>query len=306
MISRRSAALTAAALGALTIGCGSDGGSGAGEPEPSVIATTTHAADLVRNVAGSHADVKQLLQANSDPHDYEPRPSDARAVAEADLLFRSGGELDEWLGDLLESSGADAEVVTLIDAVRRRGGDPHWWQDPRNAQRAVRAIRDALVAADPEGRRTYARNADAYLARIRRLDAAVEDCLKRVPVSRRKLVSTHDSLAYYAQRYDIEVIGTVIPSLSTQGQPSAGETRELVETIERERVKAIFTESSVNPRVERAIAEEAGASIGAPLWADTLGPEGSSGDTYVKSIAANTRALASGFTGGTLSCRLPS
>ncbi len=302
MISRRSAALTAAALGALAIGCGSDGGSGTGEPEPSVIATTTHVADLVRNVAGSHADVKQLLQANSDPHDYEPRPSDARAVAEADLLFRSGGELDEWLGDLLESSGADAEVVTLIDAVRRRGGDPHWWQDPRNALMAVLAIRDALSRADPAGRGAYERNARAYARRLRRLDRSVARCIRALPASERRLVTTHDALGYFADRYGLKLVGALIPSLSTEAQPSAGDTAELVEQIRDQGVNAVFPESSLNPRLERAVSREAGVEVGGRLWADTLGPEGSKGETYIASIASNTEALVKGLSGGRRSC----
>jgi zinc/manganese transport system substrate-binding protein/manganese/iron transport system substrate-binding protein len=101
------------------------------------------------------------------------------------------------------------------------------------------------------------------------------------------------------------VIGTVIPSLSTAGQPSAGDTAKLVSTIRDTGVKAIFAESSVNPKVEAAIARETGAKVGKPLWADTLGPEGSDGATYMRSIASNTAAMVDGFTGGAASCSLP-
>jgi zinc/manganese transport system substrate-binding protein len=119
-------------------------------------------------------------------------------------------------------------------------------------------------------------------------------------------VTTHDSLGYYASRYGIEVVGAVIPSLTTQGQASAGETAELVRTIRAEGVEAIFTESGLEPKIEAAIAREAGARVGEPLWADTLGPEGSGADTYAGSIAANTRALVDGFGGGERPCTLPS
>ena len=117
-------------------------------------------------------------------------------------------------------------------------------------------------------------------------------------------MTTHDALGYYAGRYGIDVIGAVIPSLTTEAQPSAGDTAKLVQTIEDTGVKAIFAESSVNPKVEAAIARETGAKVGRALWADTLGPEGSNGATYVQSIAANTRALVDGFTGGAVSCSL--
>jgi ABC-type Zn uptake system ZnuABC Zn-binding protein ZnuA len=274
-------------------GCGDDASSSG---RTLVVATTTQAADLARNVAGAGAEVRGLIPPNADPHEYEVRPSDIDALAGADLIVRSGGDLDEWLEDAIDAAGAQARVVTLIDHVETRGDDPHWWQDPRNAVRAVTALGEALGAAEAAGR---------YAQRIRRLDAAVAGCLRRVPRAQRKLVTTHDSLGYFAARYGIEVIGTVIPSLSTQAQPSAGETAALVATIRRERVKAVFAESSVNAKVEEAIARDAGARVGAPLYSDTLGPAGSPGATYLGSIAANTRALVEGFTGEPARCSLP-
>ena len=303
-------ALFAAAL-ALSLlalaGCGDDEAGNTGRF--AVTATTTQVADLARNVGGNRVDVTGLLAANADPHEYEPRPDDVKALAESKLVLRSGGDLDEWLADAIESAGGDAEVVSLIDSVEplREGGstDPHWWQDPHNAELAVITIRDALTKADPDGRAAFAANTDAYIAKLRALDRAVATCLDGIPRAERKLVTTHDALGHYARRYGIEVIGTVIPSLSTQGQPSAGETAKLIDTIKRERVRAIFAESSVNAKVEQAIARETGAKIGKPLWADTLGPKGSDGATYLESIAANTQALVAGFTGGARSCELP-
>jgi ABC-type Zn uptake system ZnuABC Zn-binding protein ZnuA len=284
------------------VGCGEDD-RGTANGEVQLVATTTQAADLARNVGGDNVEVVGLLAPNSDPHEYEVRPRDLEALADADLVVRSGGDLDEWLADAIEGAGADAPVLTLSEHVRAVEDDPHWWQDPRNGLRAVEAIARALSAADPSGATAYAADADRYAARLRRLDAAVAACIDKLPAGQRKLVTTHDSLGYYARRYGIEVVGTVIPSRSTSGQPSAGETAELVDTIRAERVKAIFAESSVDPKVEEAIAREAGATVGEPLWADTLGPPGSSGDTYVKSIAANADALARGFGGS--GCNLP-
>jgi len=301
--------LLAAALAlSLAAGCGEDdAGSGSGL---TIVATTTQAADLARNVVGDRGTVVGLMAPNSDPHEYEVRPRDAEAMAEAGLIVRSGGDIDAWLQEAVEASGSEAPVLTLAEHVRTRAGeegfDPHWWQDPRNAELAVAAIRDALADADPAAAAAFRANADAYLAKIRRLDRAVQACIDAVSPARRKLVTTHDAFAYYAERYGIEVVGAVIPALTTEGQASAGETAELVETIRDEGVETIFAESSVDPKVEEAIAREAGARVGDELWADTLGPPGSSGATYLESIAANTRALVDGFTGGERSCSLPS
>ncbi|MCL4287793.1 MAG: zinc ABC transporter substrate-binding protein, partial [Thermoleophilia bacterium] len=119
-------------------------------------ATTPQAADFVRAVAGDRARVTQLVAANADPHGYEPRPSDAEALAGADLIVRSGADADGWLDPLVSSSGGEAPVLALADHVRLIDGsedgdppDPHWWQDPRNARLAVAAIGRELDRIEP-------------------------------------------------------------------------------------------------------------------------------------------------------------
>ena len=117
-------------------------------------------------------------------------------------------------------------------------------------------------------------------------------------------MTTHDALGYFARRYGIEVIGAVIPSLSTQAQPSAKDVNALVDQIEREHVNAVFPEAALPRKLEEAISREAGAEVGGELWADTLGPAASSGATYVDSIRANARTLAAGMSGGRVTCAL--
>jgi ABC-type Zn uptake system ZnuABC Zn-binding protein ZnuA len=287
-------------VGVLAAGCGSGGGGG--DAPVTAVATTTQVANFTRQVGGARVSVDGILRPNSDPHEYEPRPSDAAAIANADVVFRSGGDLDEWLDEVVDSAGGDAAQVTLIDSVKRIGDDPHWWQDPRNAILAVAAIRDALIDADPAGRAGYQRRAAAYTARLRRLDADVGRCIDRIPSNKRKLVTTHDALGYFADRYGIDVVGAVIPSLSSQAQPSAKDVDELVDQIKREQVEAIFPEAALSKKLEQAISRESGAEVGGQLWADTLGPPGSSGATYVDAIEANATALAEGMSGGSVSC----
>jgi zinc/manganese transport system substrate-binding protein len=301
------AAVAAAACCTLLAACASGGAAGAGG-KPVVVATTTQVGDLTRAVAGERADVRQILHPNSDPHEYEPRPSDVAAVAGAAVVVRSGGDLDQWLSGVLDNAGSKARVLTLIDAIdaRRDNGeiDPHWWQNPRDAMIAVGEIRDALTAADPAGREVYAGNAAAYLDRLRALDRAVAACIARVPARRRTLVTDHDALGYYADRYGIDVIGTVFSSLSTQAQASAASVARLVRTIRDAGATTIFPESSVNSKLARAIARDAGAKLGPALYADSLGARGSAGATYIDSIQANTRALVAGFSAGRVACRL--
>jgi len=303
------AGLFAGAL--LVAGCGAPG-SGGGQMK--VVATTTQIGDFVREVGGNSIAVDQILQPNTDPHEYEPRPSDVSGAVEAKLVFANGDELDSWVGQIVSDSGSDAEIVDLgaIVPERRQGEssgaeasryDPHWWHDPRNAEAAVVAIERHLAAADPSHRREFQRNARAYLAKLRALDAGIERCMDEVPAARRKLVTDHDAFGYFADRYGIEVLGAVIPSQTTQAQPSAKDLSALAKLIEREHVEAIFPESSLSPKVAEAIASQTGASSNYTLYGDTLGPEGSSGATYLTMEAANANAMVRGFTGGRRGCR---
>jgi ABC-type Zn uptake system ZnuABC Zn-binding protein ZnuA len=297
-VTRRALALFLAAL--VAAGCGSSSGSG---KQLEVVATTTQAADLVHNVGGRRVGVTRILAPGADPHDFEPRPSDAKNLGEARVVFRSGGEIDGWLDELIESAGSHARVVTLIDSVRAIPDDPHWWQDPRNAELAVTAIRDALIEADPDGEAAYRRRAAAYERRLQRLDRGIARCMAMVPAGQRKLVTTHDSLAYFARRYRVKVVGAVIASRSTQAQPSGRDTQRLVEQVRSEGVEAIFPESPLNPRLERALAREAGVTVGDTLWGDSLGKPGSDGDTYLKAMASEAAAMVKGMSGGRLRCR---
>jgi ABC-type Zn uptake system ZnuABC Zn-binding protein ZnuA len=292
--------LAAAALA----GCG--GGSAERGRDLTAVATTTQVADLVANVGGSRVEVRRLLRPGADPHAYEPRPSDVRAVADAALVFESGGDVDGWLDEVIAGAGGHAREVVLLDSVRplRSGGevDPHWWQDPRAAIAAVRAIRAALTRADPEGGRGYARRAAAYSGRLRRLDRAIARCFASVPPERRAVVTSHDALGYLTRRYRIRRAGSVIPSLSTSAQPSARDVERLVELIRAEGVRAVFPESALDPRLEEAIAREAGVEVGPALWADSLGPEGSGAATYLGATAASARALARGMGASSAAC----
>jgi len=300
------------ALALLAGGCGSSGPSDDGQLH--VVATTTQIGDWVREVGGGAVAVDQVLQPNTDPHEYEPRPSDVAAAADAQLVFANGDNLDEWIDQIVSDGGSDATVVDLGAGVPERlpgessGAeaskyDPHWWHDPRNAEAAVREIERQLAAADPAHRHEFEHNARSYLASLRKLDAGIARCFDSVPVAKRKLVTDHDAFGYFAQRYGIDVVGAVIPSQTTQAQPSAKDLSALIGLIEREHVKAVFPESSLSAKVADAIARQTGASADYSLYGDTLGPADSDGATYLSMEAANADSMVRGFSGGGPGCR---
>ncbi len=319
-LTTRTASRHAALTGSLVVlllagavaGCGSGSDPGNGVP---VVATTTQIGDFVREVGGRAVSVDQILQPNTDPHAYEPRPSDVTDAAGARIVFSSGDNLDSWVGEVVDESGSAAETVDLGAAVpdRRPGEssgaeasefDPHWWHDPLNAEAAVREIADSLSEADPAHAALYRRNASRYIARLRGMDASIRACMDTVPASDRKLVTDHDAFGYFAERYGIEVVGAIIPSQTTEAQPSAKDVSELSDLIKREGVKAIFPESSLSPKLADAIADQSGATSDYELYGDTLGPEDSGGATYIGMEKANADAMVRGFTGGAHGCNI--
>jgi zinc/manganese transport system substrate-binding protein len=307
---RRGAVLAAAAL--TLAGCGSGFG---GSHGLDVVATTTQIGEWTRIVAGPDASVHQLLQPNTDPHEYEPRPSDVEATAGADLVLENGDRLDHWMDKVVSSSGGQPRVVDLgttmpVKLPGETSGpetsryDPHWWHDPRNAIAAVEQIEAALSREEPSRKAAFERRAQAYVARLRSLDRGIAACFARVPKPERELVTDHDAFNYFAARYGIRVVGAIIPSQTSQAQPSAGETARLIELIRRDHVHAVFPESSINQRLARAVARETGARSDLVLYGDTLGPAGSPGATYLGMEATNAERMASGFTGGKVTCRI--
>lgn len=285
----------AVAAAVLIAGCGSTQGGDRLE----VVATTPLVADLVRAVGGDEVTVTQLLRTGADPHDYEPRPDDLRAIAGADVVVLSGGHLDHWAEELVEEAGSRAETVVLGDAVPvhlegeddEDGYDPHWWHDPRNMIAAAEALGGALE-----------RDPGPYVDELRGLDAELAACFAAVPASARKLVTDHDSFGYLAGRYDIEVLGSVIPSQSSEAQPGAEALSALAAVIERDAVAAVFPESGLDDGLARTLARETGATVGPSLYGDTLGGEGSGAETYLAMERHNADAIVRGLTGGRRGC----
>ena len=272
-----------------------EGTAPAGEPLAAV-ATTGIIADLVRQVGGPRVEVESILPANADPHDFEPAPEDLVTVAEADIIFRHGLRLDGWAEGLLENAGTEAPVVVTTEGISPLAsdedefaeGDPHVWFDPSRVAMMVATIAGALTDVDPDGAATYQARADAYRAQLTDLDATIRAAIATIPSERRKLVTNHDALGYYADRYGLTIVGTVIPGLETTAEPSAQEIAELLDVIEREGVPAIFAENTASAELAEELADEAGIEIVDDLYTDSLGDPSSGADTYLGLMRTDT------------------
>lgn len=255
-----------------------------------VVATTTVFADMVRNVGAERVTVDSIIPAGAGPEDYEPKPDDAKKLADADLIVSNGVGLDSFLDPLFVAAGEGAsarlvlgEGLPTIDVDGEP--NPHFWLDPSLVvDRYLPAIVAALTKVDAAGATTFAANSAAYSDAIGAMDAANQAKVKGIPAANRKLVTSHDAFPYFAAHYGFEVVGVILASVGQE--PSAAELAALVETVKAAGVKAVFSEGQFSPELAETLAQEAGITkVVTTLYNDTVGPPPV--DTYLKMMEWN-------------------
>lgn len=292
-----------ALIAALVTACSGAAGQQSGE----IVVTTNILGDVVRNVVGDAAEVRVLMQPNADPHSFGVSAQDAVAMSSAGLIVYNGLGLEE---NVIRNVDGVAEegVPTLavgdhVDPIRYAEGessgapDPHFWHDPERMIAAVDVIEKAVVR-DVEGidAAAVSRNAEGYRAKLRDLDAMMAKEFSSIPAERRKLVTNHHVLGYFAQRFGFTVTGAVVPSGTTLAAPSASDLDSLVGAIETARVPAIFVDSSQPERLARVLAEDADVDVRiVRLYSESLSPPGTPGATYLDMMRANADAIVTGL-----------
>ena len=292
------AALTAAVFTFAAAGCSSAGAAG-DSGRIRVVTTVSQVTALTRAVGGDRVDLTALATPGDDPHAFQPRPSDVAALAAAKLIVKSGAGLDRWI-DNPAASASRAEVLDLSSSVTLRPGDqgqdPHWWYDVDNARRGTVAIADRLGSLDPANRQRYLDNAAAEEVRLDAADAQVHALIDPIPREQRLFVANHDAFNYFLARYDITLVGDIIPSTDTLAAVRPADTARLIHAIRDRHVQAIFTETTLDPGVATQIAQETGVKIfDGKLYGDAIGGPGTPGETLEGAIAENGRQVAAGF-----------
>jgi len=274
-----------------------------GKPALNVLATETFLADIAQNVAGSRVKVGALMPMGVDPHAFEPTPADIRQVADSHLLIVNGAGVEEFLAKLLQNAGGKRLVVEASKGLTsRKPGvgepvdadnpvDPHFWLDPNNVVQYVDNIRDGLSQADPDGAATYAANADAYIAKLKELDRWIAAQVAPLPPARRLLVTNHESLGYFADRYGFKIIGAIIPSVSTEASPSAQQLAQLVDHIKATHAPAIFLETGANPQMAQQVARETGIQVVTELYTHSLTDANGPAPTYIDMLKYDVKAI---------------
>ncbi|HBB31108.1 MAG TPA: metal ABC transporter substrate-binding protein [Cyanobacteria bacterium UBA9273] len=293
--------------------------SSAEDSKPKVVATTSVLCDITRSIAKESVDLSCLMPAGVDPHVYEAKPSDRKAIEQASLILYSGYNFEPHLIQLIKATQNNAAKVAVSEIAvsspltgeehehnheteaktepDHSEFDPHVWHNAQNGIRMIEVIRDRLGKLSPELAAEYTSNAETMTKELTQLDLWIKSQINTIPANQRKLVTTHAAMNYYATAYGISLQGA-LSSLSTEEKPTAGRVKELVQQIEQAGVPTIFPEATINPKLIETVAREANVKVSdQKLFVDGLGEKGTEGDTYQKMLVANTKAIVEGLGG---------
>lgn len=276
------------------------------------IATTGMVADAVRVVGGERVTVRALMGAGVDPHLYKASEGDVRRLEQADIIFYSGLHLEAKMADVLERIGDRRRTVAVTTGIPEASlirppayegqADPHVWFDVRLWSKAVEAVRDALVEADPAHADGYRARAAAYLEDLAALDSEVRRLAESIPPVRRMIITAHDAFGYFGRAYGFEVLG--LQGISTASEAGTQDVARLADLIASRRIPAIFVESSVSPRTIGAVQEAVRSrgfdvEIGGSLFSDAMGTAGTPEGTYPGMVRHNITVITEALGGDT-------
>ena len=264
-----------------------------------VASLSTVTTDLARNIGGTHVKVTAIIRPGIDPHEFEPTTGDVRRVADADLVLYTGKGIEGFLAKLREAAGTKARFVDVGISIPslsmteegHKVEDPHWWHSVENMKRATRTVADAFGKEDPANAASYEKNAETYLASLDELQRWIRVKLAELPHSKRKLVTSHDALQYFAKDYGFTI--EPVKGISTGEEPSSKHVKEVIGVIRDQDVKAVFLESIENPRAVEQISLETGAKTGGILYSDGLGETEAS--TYDSMMRHNVSTIVDGL-----------
>ena len=278
--------------------------------KPTVVATFSVLGDMVANVAGDHIDLVTIVGPNGDTELYRPTLADSRTIVGARIVFVNNlnDEFEPWLEPLLKQTGFTGTKVVASRGAKTITGeeehpisgkeaapviDQHAWMDPKNGIVYVRNIAQALAQVDPANAADYRARAAAYIKQLQAVDAWLRTEMTTVPVTKRRVIASHDSLQYLAKAGGITLIA--INGWTNKSEPSAAELARLSQQIEAEHVHALFLDSITDPRAMERIAKETGAVISGTLYGDSLSKPGGEAGTYIEMVRHDVATLKAGM-----------
>jgi len=269
------------------------------------VATTTQLADFTSAVVGDDGFVSGLVLPNASAHQFDPSARNLLDIGEADALVVNGVGLEPWLQDLTDAGAFSGDLIVATEGIELRDGegdakDPHVWTSPRNAAVMVNNIVRGLSEARPDLADNFYQNAVDYLEKLTLLDTWATEAFASVAPEKRLLITNHDALGYFVDAYGITFVGSIMPSLDDNSEPSALEIDALIERIKQEGAIAVFSESTLSDKLATTIASEAGVAVYSgdeALYADSLGAAGTAGATYLGATIHNVTVLVTAWAG---------
>ena len=263
---------------------------------PKVVATASMIADMAQTIAGDLLEIECIVPIGGDPHLHEPTPRDAKLVSDADLILVNAMTFEGWLGKLIVNSGTNAIVDTVtrgVKAIRsltyENAVDPHAWMDASNGLIYVKNIYEALVELDPENKDIYLFNYEIYKSQLEELDRYIQEKINSLPAKRRILVTSHDAFQYYGKRYGLQL--EALLGISTDADIQTRDIMRISKVISDNQIPAIFTESTINPKVLNQLARDQAIAIGGKLFSDSIGDEDSDAPSYLAMLKYNTDTI---------------
>ncbi len=264
--------------------------------------------DLVRQVGGERITVAELMRVGENPHIYEPSPAQLRQAASSDLVLAAGMGLETYLPDLRDSLGRGKRILEVGNSLpplklrddklflccpghEHSSVDPHWWHSIKNLQRATVIIETTLTELDPEGGQYFRERGRSYRHRLDELEKWARKEIYRIPRKDRVLTTTHTAFSYFCRDFGFKAVP--LRGLSTEVAAEPHHLAAVVETIKKERIKAIFPEKYISRKLLDSVARESGVRIGAPLLSGTPEPvEPTCEAMFRYNVQAIVRALA--------------
>jgi zinc/manganese transport system substrate-binding protein len=257
-----------------------------------VVATFSILGDLVREVGGDAVEVTTLVGPDGDAHTYQPKPTDARALASAKVLVSNGLGFEGWIDRLSEAAGFKG-VRIVASAGAPAESDPHCWQDVACTRRYVANIAEGLASADPTNAALYRTRAAAYDEKLAMLDTWIRREIANVPAAQRQAITGHTAFRYFARAYDVRFSAPT--GYSTDAEPTARDVANLIRQVREQKIKAVFVENMTNPALVAEIARDSGASVGPRLYSDALSKPDGPAPTYEAMMRHNVTALVAGM-----------
>ena len=258
-----------------------------------IVASFSILGDMVEEVVGDLATVTTIVGPDADAHVYQPSVADAKAVAQADIIFVNGLGFETWSDTLIAESGTEAAVYVATDGITPikvdDSIDPHAWNSLSNGVIYVTNVADVLKEAMPEHADQIAANADAYIADLKALDAETKARLADLPADRRTVVTAHDAFGYLADAYGLTFLAPV--GIDTEAEPSARDLAVLIDQLKSQGAAALFVENITSPALVKQISDETGIEIGGRLFSDALSERGGPATSYLAMFQHNLGTL---------------